>query len=114
MVAKASRAMRETTARAGHAWNAAADESDEDEGLVLMTGYDDCIAGVVSRYGQPDIVCYDLAKVLAKLVADGMSEEEAREFFEFNQLGAWMGDATPCFIEPYQPELYEDESAQAD
>ena len=27
-----------------------------------------------------------------------MSEIEAIEFFEFNMLGAWMGDHTPMFI----------------
>jgi hypothetical protein len=27
-----------------------------------------------------------------------MSEEEAYEWFEFNQIGAWLGDATPCFL----------------
>ena len=27
-----------------------------------------------------------------------MSEEEAYEYFEFNQMGAWMGEGTPCFL----------------
>jgi len=27
-----------------------------------------------------------------------MSEEESIEFFEYNQIGAWVGDYTPCFI----------------
>jgi hypothetical protein len=27
-----------------------------------------------------------------------MNEEEAEEFFYFNQLGAWMGNLTPCFV----------------
>ena len=28
---------------------------------------------------------------------DGMSLTEATEFFNFNILGAWFGDGTPCF-----------------
>jgi hypothetical protein len=27
-----------------------------------------------------------------------MTSEEALEWFEFNQIGAWVGDSTPCFI----------------
>ena len=29
----------------------------------------------------------------------GMSHEEAVEYFEYNQIGAYVGDHTPCFIE---------------
>ena len=28
-----------------------------------------------------------------------MSHEEAVEYFEFNIVGAWIGDDTPCFID---------------
>ena len=27
-----------------------------------------------------------------------MTEEDAEEFFSFNQIGAWWGETTPCFI----------------
>lgn len=66
--------------------------------FLIMDDYDDCIAGVVQRFGQDPIVCYDLDKVLAKLVKDGMTYDEAVEWFEFNQIGAWVGEKTPCFI----------------
>jgi len=71
---------------------------DVTEGLLTMDGYEDCVAGIVERFGQEPIVCYDIAKVLNKLQADGMEEDEALEFFHFNQIGAWMGEGTPCFI----------------
>ena len=70
---------------------------DNDE-LMMMDGYDECIIGVVERFGQNPIVCYDKQKVIEKLEADGMTNEEAEEFFCFNQLGAWVGDSTPCFL----------------
>lgn len=72
---------------------------DEDEELMFMDGYDDCIVGIVERFGQAPIICYDKFKILESLVKDGMTEEEAEEFFYFNQIGAWVGDRTPCFIE---------------
>jgi hypothetical protein len=71
---------------------------DVTEGMLTMDGYEDCIAGIVERFGQESIVCYDKEKVLKKLQDDGMEEDEAIEFFYFNQLGAWMGEGTPCFI----------------
>jgi hypothetical protein len=31
---------------------------------------------------------------------DGMTEEEAFEYLEFNTLGAWVGEETPMFVHP--------------
>lgn len=67
--------------------------------MLVMDGYDDCVVGVVSRFGMTPIFCYDINKVIEKLQKDGMTFEEAQEFHEFNQLGAWMGYGTPCFIQ---------------
>lgn len=78
----------------------------EENELLCMDDCDDCIVGVVERFGQPPIVCYSKPKVIKRLMADGMSEEEAEEFWSFNQIGAWAGDNTPCFLSPSlsQPE----------
>jgi len=70
---------------------------DEHE-MLTMDGFDDCIIGVMERYGQNPIVCYDKEKVIQRLESDGMDRDEAEEFFYYNQIGAWMGDATPCFL----------------
>ena len=67
--------------------------------VLIMDGFDDCIIGMSLRFGQEPIVCYSKEKVLQKMVSEGMAYEEAVEFFEFNQLGAWMGENTPCFLE---------------
>ena len=65
---------------------------------LIMDGFDDCIAGIVERIGQPPIICYDRDKVLDKLMSQGMTDEEAVEYIEYNQQGAWIGEPTPCFI----------------
>ena len=70
---------------------------DPDE-LTIMDGYDDCVVGIVEQFGRPPIVCYDKERVIDKLVLAGMSFEEAQEWFSFNQIGAWVGEATPCFL----------------
>lgn len=66
--------------------------------ILLMDGFDDCVVGVVEQFGRPPIVCYDRDKLIRQMVDDGMTEEEAEEFFEFNQAGAWVGERTPCFL----------------
>ena len=77
----------------------ALDEFVEDRDVLKMDGYDDCVVGMVSRFGIDGILCYDMEKVIAKLMKNGIpSREEAIEFFSVNQIGAWMGDKTPCFI----------------
>ena len=68
------------------------------EEILIMDGYDDCIIGVVEQFGRPPIVCYNRELVIRKLMDEGISEEESIEFFEYNQIGAWVGDYTPCFI----------------
>jgi hypothetical protein len=46
------------------------------------------------------LAVYDRGKCLKILQADqNMSYEEAEEFFEFNVLGAWVGEQTPMFVD---------------
>lgn len=74
-----------------------------DSVMLRMDGYDDCCVGIVERFGMNPVLCYSVDKVIAKLVVDGMTEDEAWEFFHFNQIGAWVGDGTPCFITHLTP-----------
>jgi len=66
---------------------------------LVMDDYDDCIIGICNRFGQEPIIAYDYSKVIKKLMGDGMTYEEAVEYHDYNQIGAWVGDRTPCFIE---------------
>lgn len=71
----------------------------DDEEVVFCDGFDDCIIGVVGRFGAPSVIGYDFDKMIASMIArDGMTYEEAEEFFEFNILGAYVGEYTPVFI----------------
>jgi len=66
--------------------------------IMLMDGYDKCLVGIVERFGQTPIACYDKHKVYDQLKKEGMKEEYIEEWFYHNQLGAWVGDTTPCFL----------------
>ena len=74
------------------------DEGCLDEDALFMDGYDDCIMGVASQFGRPPVVAYDFDKVIQSLMEQGMTWEEAVEFHEYNQAGAWMGEYTPAFV----------------
>lgn len=66
---------------------------------MKMDGYDDCIIGIAERFGMGRVVAYDKSKIIRKLVKDGMSRSDAEEWFYYNQIGAWVGDGTPVFVE---------------
>lgn len=59
--------------------------------------FDHAIVGVVCGYGQELAVVYDKAKVLQAIAAD-IGEEDAREWFAFNTIGVYVGEATPRFL----------------
>ena len=65
--------------------------------FLLMDGFDDCILGVVTHCGSEQFVIYDYHKVIAKNMSHGMTEEEAVEYFQFNQECAYVGEYTPGF-----------------
>ena len=70
------------------------------ESVLTMDGYDDCILGVLQRYGIDEpVLVYDKEKVLEKIMLlSDSTYDEAEEYYEFNQLGAWVGEGTPAFL----------------
>jgi hypothetical protein len=73
--------------------------SEEYPELLKADGFDDAILGVVQRMGI-QAICYDEDKVIDILIErDGMTYEEAVEYFEFNIAGAWVGESTPFFLQ---------------
>ena len=69
------------------------------EEALICDGFDEAIIGVAERINLGPVVAYDISKILDILMnRDGMTYEEAHEYFSFNIIGAWMGDYTPVFI----------------
>ena len=76
------------------------------ENALTMDGFDNCVIGVLERFGMENIVLYDRAKVIEKLVEDGCDNYEgAVEYYEHNQLGGWHGDGTPGFLIRFEKEV---------
>ena len=79
----------------------------EDIPLLFMTPndcYDKAIIGVVEGKGIEPKVAYDYNKVIQANIDMGMSYDEVVEYFEFNQVDAYVGDHTPVFIRKYHDE----------
>ena len=64
------------------------------EDLLFADGFDEAIIGVEERGG---VVAYDVDKII-EILSREMTEDEAIEYFEFNILGAYMGEKTPVYI----------------
>jgi len=71
------------------------------EGLLYLSEpeFDAAIVGIADRTGMQTVVVYDTSKVIDILCErDGMDREQATEYYEFNILGAYVGERTPMHI----------------
>lgn len=77
--------------------------------MIRACGLDDAIIGVGQRCGHVNVIVYDSQKIVDILVErDGMDREEAWEYFEFNILGAYVGESTPMYLLPLTLEEIEE------
>ena len=71
---------------------------DDEPEMLFADGYDKAIAGVVWD-GERTRVVYTTEKILKILMEDGMTYDEASEYFDFNVAGSYMGVYTPLYLE---------------
>ena len=71
--------------------------------MVILVGWDRCIVGVVESFGGVSTLCYDADLILEGLREQGMTSDEAVEFFEYNIAGGYYGARTPAFLFRIQP-----------
>lgn len=67
--------------------------------MLKADGYDDAILGTTTNRDGEEILAYDRGRCLSILERQGMSREEAVEYFEYNVAGAYMGEGTPIFVD---------------
>jgi hypothetical protein len=81
--------------------------AEETEGqAIVYPNYEEALVGICRRFGQPPLALYSYEKCIEILMRDtegeDLSEERrwemAVEFFEFNSIGAWVGEYTPAFV----------------
>jgi hypothetical protein len=65
---------------------------------LVADGFDEAIIGIGRQFNK-NLVIYDEDKCIEILMErDGMTDEEAIEFFEFNVVGAYVGEYTPIYV----------------
>jgi hypothetical protein len=78
------------------------EEEFADSEMLFADGFDEAIMGVVvasAGNGYHEQVLYDYQKCIDILVKrDGMTQDDAAEFLEFNTVGAYVGEHTPLFM----------------
>ena len=72
--------------------------SDDEPEMLFADGYDKAIAGVIWD-GERTRVVYRTESILEILMDQGMTYDEAAEFFDFNVAGSYMGVYTPLYLE---------------
>jgi len=72
--------------------------SDDEPEMLFADGYDGAIEGVVWD-GKRTRVVYRMESILEILMDQGMTYDEASEYFDFNVAGSHMGVYTPLYLE---------------
>jgi hypothetical protein len=73
---------------------------DDEQDIMLADGLDEAFIGITED--EPPRAVYDSQKVISILIRDGMTYDEAQEFFSFNIECAYVGPGTPLIL--YRPE----------
>ncbi len=69
------------------------------EDVVLLSGLDDAIVGITEEFGGISRILYSRDKIIEILQdRDGMTEDEAFEFYDFNILGLHVSECNPIFL----------------
>lgn len=69
------------------------------EGAVILSDLDNAIIGIVEDFNGRRIL-YSKTKILNILmVRDGMTMDEAEEYYDYNILGLYAGDQNPVFLD---------------
>ena len=78
--------------------------------MKLYDEYKEAFVGTtISAFNRKQVAIYDYDKCIMILMHDNnWSEEEAVEWFDFNTIGAWVGDDTPIFINQHKIKDIED------
>jgi len=75
------------------------DQVGDDQQVLLADGLEDAFIGIGSAFNAAPVAIYNRDKVIEILMArDGMTIDEAYEFFDFNIAGAYVGESTPIFM----------------
>jgi hypothetical protein len=68
-----------------------------EEEFTVATGFNDAVIGIDELSMR---IIYSITECVGVLMASGMSQEEAEEYFDYNVAGAYVGARTPIWSFP--------------
>ena len=69
------------------------------EGAIILDGFNEAIIGLVEEFGNGPRILYSRDKIIQIMQKrDGMTEEEALEFYDYNILGMFAGEQNPVML----------------
>jgi hypothetical protein len=67
--------------------------------FLFVDYMDEAVLGVIEKKYEQPVICYDRQLVIRNLMSEqGMDRSGAWEWYGFNIIDAWVGEATPCFL----------------
>lgn len=66
----------------------------EGEEILVADGFDSAIIGIDETSMR---LIYSVSKCIDILISEGMTEDEAREHFNYNVSGSYVGEKTPIW-----------------
>ena len=79
--------------------------------MMTADGFDEAIIGSITSYGRGETVLYSTQKILEVMMErDGMTEEDAIEFFNYNIIGSYNGNGMPAFLNDHVEPLEFDDN----
>ena len=79
--------------------------------MMTADGFDEAIVGSITSYGRGETVLYSTQKIIEVMMErDGMTAEDAMEFFNFNILGSYNGNGMPAFLNDHVEPLEFDDN----
>lgn len=71
-----------------------------DPDAVVFDGFDEAVIGYTHLMNRGTVLVYDYQKIAYTLMEQGMSEDEAFEYVDYNIVGLWAGEKTPVILMP--------------
>lgn len=73
--------------------------SDLNPDAYLFENMDSALIGIGQIGHKEPVAVYSRAKIYAKLLADGLSDDDAAEYFYGKFVNTWAGENTPVIID---------------
>ena len=71
----------------------------EENECLIADGYEAALIGITE--GTNPVAVYDSGLCIECLMKQGMTREDAVEWFYYNTIGAYVGEKTPLFLKSY-------------